>query len=151
MTARYSAALPDILGAMDRGTDGNTPMKPLISIVDDDQAVREALQRMLQSYGFRTAVFASAEQLLASGRPCDESCLILDVRMPGMTGLGLHHHLISEGCRVPIILMTGSPTLRERERAMSMGVVSYLTKPVDERILLDTLREALQHDRHAAD
>jgi FixJ family two-component response regulator len=126
-------------------------VEPLISIVDDDQAVREALQRMLRSYGYTTAVFASAEQFLASGRPCDESCLILDVRMPGMTGLGLHHHLISEGCRVPIILMTGSPTLRERERAMSMGVVSYLTKPLDERILLDTLREALEHRSHAAD
>ena len=125
-------------------------MGPLISIIDDDQAVREALQRMLRSYGFTTAVFGSAEQFLASGRPCDESCLILDVRMPGMTGPGLHHQLISEGCRVPIILITGSPTQAERERAMSMGVVSYMTKPVDERILLDTLREALQYDNEAA-
>lgn len=125
--------------------------KPLISIVDDDRGVREALQRMLRSYGFSTAVFDSAEQFLASGRPCDESCLILDVRMPGMTGLGLHRYLIAEGCRIPIILITGSPTLGERERAMSMGVASYLTKPVDERVLLDTLREALEHGDHAAD
>ena len=99
-------------------------MEPLISIIDDDQAVREALQRMLRSYGFTTAVFASAEQFLASCRPCDVSCLILDVRMPGMTGLALHHHLVSEGCRIPIILITGSPTNGERERAMSMGVAS---------------------------
>ena len=126
-------------------------MAPLISIVDDDQGVREALQRMLRSYGFTTAVFGSAEQFLASGHPRDESCLILDVRMPGMTGLGLYRHLLSEGCRLPIILITGSPTRWERERAMSMGVASYLTKPVDERILLDTLREALEHDSHAAD
>jgi FixJ family two-component response regulator len=126
-------------------------MGPLISIVDDDQGVREALQRMLRSYGFTTAVFGSAEQFLASGRPSGESCLILDVRMPRMTGLGLHHQLVSEGCRVPIILMTGSPTQGERERAMSMGVVSYLTKPVDEHILLDTLREALQYGSQAAD
>jgi two-component system response regulator FixJ len=131
--------------------DERRAMDPLISIVDDDQGVREALQRMLRSYGYTTVVFASAEQFLASGRPCDESCLILDVRMPGMTGLGLHHQLISEGCRIPIILMTGSPTCGERERAMSMGVVSYLTKPIDERILLDTLRGALQHGSHAAD
>jgi FixJ family two-component response regulator len=126
-------------------------MGPLISIVDDDQAVREALQRMLRSYGYATAVFGSAEQFLASGRPCEESCLILDVRMPGITGLGLYHRLISEGCRVPIILMTGSPTPREQERAMSMGVVSYLTKPVDEGILLDTLRGALQYGSRADD
>lgn len=124
-------------------------MEPLISIIDDDPGVREALQRMLRSYGFATAVFGSAEHFLASGRPCDESCLILDVRMPGMTGLGLHHHLVSEGCRIPIILITGSPTRGERERAMSMGVVSYLAKPVDERTLLDSLREALGHDSHA--
>ena len=126
-------------------------MEPLISIVDDDQAVREALQRMLRSYGFATAVFASAEQFLASGRRCDASCLILDVRMPGMTGLGLYRYLVSQGCRIPIILITGSPTLGEQEQAKSMGVVSYLTKPVDERILLDTLRGALQYDSRADD
>jgi len=126
-------------------------MQPLISIIDDDQAVREALQRMLRSYGFTTAVFASAEQFLASGRPCEEACLILDVRMPGMTGLGLYRHLISEGCRIPIILITGSPTTGEREHAMSMGVASYLAKPLDEHLLLATLRAALEHRSQAAD
>lgn len=126
-------------------------MEPLISIVDDDQAVREALQRMLRSHGFATAVFSSAEQFLASGRPCDEFCLILDVRMPGMTGWGLHQRLLSEGCRIPTILITGSPTSGERERAMSMGATSYLTKPVDELALLQTLREALEHDSQTAD
>lgn len=120
-------------------------MEPLILIVDDDQAVREALQRMLRTYGFTTAVFGSAEQFLASGRPSDAACLILDVRMPGMTGLGLQRHLVSDGCQIPIILITGSPTPGERELAMSMGVVSYLAKPVDERVLLKTLREALEH------
>ena len=126
-------------------------MQPLISIIDDDRAVRDALQRMLRSYGFTTAVFASAEQFLASGRPCEEACLILDIRMPGMTGLGLYRRLISEGCRIPIILITGSPTSGERERAMSMGVVSYLAKPLDEGVLIETLREALEHGCQAAD
>jgi FixJ family two-component response regulator len=148
MAARHQAAPPDIL---DSGGQTDIPaMEPLISIVDDDQAVREALQRMLRSHGFATAVFASAEQFLASGRPGNESCMILDVRMPGMTGFGLHRHLVSEGCRIPIILITGSPTSGERERAMSMGVVSYLTKPVDEGVLLETLHEALQHGSQAA-
>jgi len=126
-------------------------MQPLISIIDDDQAVRDALQRMLRSYGFTTAVFASAEQFLASGHPCDEACLILDVRMPGMTGLGLYRHLMSEGCRIPIILTTGSPTPGERESAMSLGVASYLAKPLDEHLLLETLRAALEHRSQAAD
>ena len=126
------------------------PMEPLISIVDDDKAVRQALQRMLRSYGFATAVFASAEQFLASEHPCGASCLILDVRMPGMTGLGLHHRLVAEGCRIPIILITACPTSGERERALAAGAASYLAKPVDERVLLDVLREALEHGGQAA-
>jgi len=126
-------------------------MQPLISIIDDDQAVRDALQRMLRSYGFTTAVFASAEQFLASGHPCEEACLILDVRMPGMTGLGLYRHLRSEGCRIPIILITGSPTTGERESAISLGVASYLAKPLDEHLLIETLRAALEHRSQAAD
>ena len=126
-------------------------MQPLISIIDDDQAVRDALQRMLRSYGFTTAVFTSAEQFLASGHPCEEACLILDVRMPGMTGLGLYRHLMSEGCRIPIILITGSPTTGERESAISLGVASYLAKPLDEHLLIETLRAALEHRSQAAD
>jgi len=134
---------------VDRRTDA--AMQPLISIIDDDQAVRDALQRMLRSYGFTTAVFASAEQFLASGHPCEEACLILDVRMPGMTGLGLYRHLMSEGCRIPIILITGSPTTGERESAISLGVASYLAKPLDEHLLIETLRAALEHRSQAAD
>jgi FixJ family two-component response regulator len=125
-------------------------MDPVISIIDDDQAVREALQRMLRSYGFATAVFASAEQFLISDQPSSTSCLILDVRMPGMTGMALHHHLISEGCRIPTILITACPTSDEQERAIATGAVSYLAKPFDERVLLDTVREVLEHGRHAA-
>jgi FixJ family two-component response regulator len=80
----------------------------MISIVDDDGPVREALQRMLRSYGFETATFGSAEQFLHSGKPDRTSCLILDVRMPGMTGIALHQHLVAEGCRIPTILITAA-------------------------------------------
>lgn len=124
--------------------------EPLVSIVDDDQGVREALQRMLRSHGFATAVFASAEQFLVSEHPGRTRCLILDVRMPGMTGIGLHDHLIAEGCRIPTILITACPTSGEQERAIATGAVSYLAKPFDERVLLDTVREALQQGSHAA-
>jgi FixJ family two-component response regulator len=126
-------------------------MEKLISIVDDDGPVREALQRMLRSYGFATAVFGSAEQFLNSDEPGRTSCLILDMRMPGMTGLALHQHLLAEGCRIPTILITACPTSGERERAIAIGVVSYLAKPFNEHVLLETVREALEHGSHAAD
>jgi FixJ family two-component response regulator len=125
-------------------------MEPLISIVDDDGPVREALQRMLRSYGFATAVFGSAEQFLSSEEPAQTSCLILDMRMPGMSGLALHQHLVAEGCRIPTILITACPTSGERERAIAIGVVSYLAKPFNEHVLLETVRDALEHGSHAA-
>ena len=125
-------------------------MEPLISIVDDDGPVREALQRMLRSYGFATAVFGSAEQFLSSDEPGRTGCLILDMRMPGMTGLALHQHLVAEGCRIPTILITACPTSGERDRAIAIGVVSYLAKPFNEHVLLETVREALEHGSHAA-
>ncbi len=120
-------------------------MGPLISIVDDDKAVREALQRMLGAYGFATAVFASAEQFLMSDEPRRTACLILDMRMPGMTGMALHHRLRAEGCRIPTILITARPTNSERDRAIATGALSYMAKPFDEHALLDTVREALDH------
>ena len=125
------------------------PMEPLLSIVEDDQAVRDALQRMLQSHGFATAAFASAEQFLGRAKTDGTACLILDVRMPGMTGLALHDHLIRTGCRIPTILITASPTNGERRRAIASGVASYLAKPLSEQVLLDTIREVLEDGRQA--
>jgi FixJ family two-component response regulator len=128
----------------------STGAERLISIVDDDRAVREALQRMLHSHGLATAIFASAEEFLTSQQPFRTSCLILDVRMPGMTGMALHDHLVAEGCRIPTILITACPTSRERERAIATGAISYMAKPFDEHLLLDTVREALEHQGRAA-
>jgi FixJ family two-component response regulator len=119
-------------------------MEPLISIVDDDMAVRDALQRMLKAYGFATTVFASAEQFLNRPTSRSASCLILDVRMPGMTGLALHNYLIAAACRIPTILITACPTSGERRRAIASGVASYLAKPLSEEVLLDSIREALE-------
>ena len=119
-------------------------MEPLISIVDDDKAVRDALQRLLQAHGYATAVFASAEQFLSRAQAHGASCLIVDVKMPGMTGLALHDYLISTGCRIPTILITAGPTGGERRRAIASGVASYLAKPLSEQVLLDTIREVLE-------
>jgi FixJ family two-component response regulator len=134
-----------------RYVDGHVfPMEPLIAIVDDDEAVGNALQRMLKSHGFAADVFASAEQFLRGPQPSTASCLILDVRMPGMTGLALHNYLIGAGCRIPTILITACPTRGERRRAIASGAASYLAKPLSEDVLLDTIREALEDSRQTA-
>lgn len=126
-----------------RGKRGPYSMEPMISIVDDDQSVREALQRMLRSHGFVTQAFASAEQFLNSEAPSHAACLILDVRMPGMTGLALHDRLTAQGNRIPTILVTACPTEGEGARAVANGAYSYLAKPFDEERLVATLRGAL--------
>lgn len=117
----------------------------MIAIVDDDKAVRDALQRMLRSHGFAAAVFDSAEHFLAKAGPGQTACLIADVRMPGMTGIALHDHLTSHGFRLPTILITARPSSSERQRANELGPAWYLAKPLSEQILLDTVREALEN------
>lgn len=121
------------------------PMEPLISIVDDDKAVRDALQRMLNAHGFTTDVFASAEQFLNRPKSRNASCLILDVNMPGMTGVALHNYLIATACVIPTILITGCPTSGERRRVIASGAASYLAKPLSEEVLIDTIRGALKN------
>lgn len=115
----------------------------LIAIVDDDKGVRNALQRMLRAHGFDAAVFDSAEHFLSEAAAAHPACLIADVRMPGMTGIALHDHLTAQGVRLPTILITARPTVGERQRAIGLGVTSYLAKPLTEHILLETVREAL--------
>lgn len=118
-------------------------MNPVICIVDDDEPVRLALQRMLRAHDFATAVFPSPERFLHSTSARQAACLILDVRMAGMTGFDLHELLNVEGCRIPTILITARPTQGERERAIATGVKSYLAKPIGETELLRSVREAL--------
>jgi FixJ family two-component response regulator len=123
----------------------STAVAPMIAIVDDDKAVRDALQRMLRSHGFAATVFDSAEHFLTAAGPDRTACLIADVRMPGMTGIALHDHLTSRGFRLPTILITARPSSGERQRAIAQGAASYLAKPLSEQILLDTVREALEN------
>lgn len=120
-------------------------MEPLIAIVDDDKAVRDALQRMLRSHGFASTVFASGEDYISAAGPDFTSCLIADVRMPGMSGLELQDYLRTHGFLLPTVLITAQPTSREQRQAIAGGAVSYLAKPLSEQILLDTVREALEN------
>jgi FixJ family two-component response regulator len=118
-------------------------MEPLISIIDDDESIRAALQRILASHGLVAAIFASAEQFLASDQLRQAACLIADVRMPGMSGLQLHQHLLTDGYQIPTILITGCPTEADRDAALAAGVIAYLPKPFSERALLDDVAAAL--------
>ena len=117
--------------------------KLLISIVDDDEPMREAVKGLMKSLGYRVEVAASAEEFLRSPYVRRTSCLIADVQMPGMTGLDLHCHLSASGKGIPTVLITAYPDDSVRERALAAGVIGYLSKPFDETDLLACIRSAL--------
>jgi len=117
---------------------------PLISVVDDDESVRESLQALVRSVGFGVMVFASAEEFLTSGRLADTDCLILDVRMPGMNGLELQRHLAANHFAIPIIFITAHGDEESRKRALANGAADYLFKPFSEEGLLNAINAALK-------
>jgi len=119
----------------------------MITIVDDDDFVRESLRDLLESLGYAVSTFESAERFLQSGRLPETSCLISDVKMPGLSGLDLQSRLLAEGRRIPVIFITAFPEERFRIRARSAGAVGFLIKPLDEGSLISCLETALQ--RHA--
>jgi FixJ family two-component response regulator len=116
---------------------------PVISIVDDDESVRTAMRDIVESFGFTAGTFRSADEFLQSGRLRDTACLILDIQMPGMSGLELHNRLIASGHRVPTMFVTAFPDMRVRDRAMQAGAVGYLSKPFDRNDLLGCIRSSL--------
>ena len=117
--------------------------KPLISIIDDDESMREAIKGLMRSLGYRVEAVASAQEFLTSRLVGRTSCVIADMQMPGMTGLELYQRLSTSGKRVPTILITAYPDDGVRERARSAGVVGYLSKPFEEDDLLACVRSAL--------
>lgn len=117
---------------------------PLISVVDDDESVRESLQSLLRSVGFAVKVFASAEEFLNSDHLRDTDCLILDVSLPGMNGIELHRHLVAGHFEMPVVFITAHGSNEEvRTRALRDGAVDYLIKPFSEDALLNAVRTAL--------
>src|ERR1700741_4469151 len=103
---------------------------PVVSIVDDDPSMRLATDRLVRSLGYTAHVFASAKDFLESPHAAGSRCLIADVQMPGMSGLELQEHLLTQGRRIPIILITAFPEERARERALRAGALCFLTKPI---------------------
>jgi FixJ family two-component response regulator len=116
---------------------------PLISIIDDDESMLESTKGLVRSLGYQVATFASAEEFLKSERVDDTSCLIADVRMPGLSGIDLQRRLIARGVRMPTIFITAFPEEATRRRAMTAGAVGYLGKPFSEESLLSCLDAAL--------
>jgi FixJ family two-component response regulator len=116
----------------------------LVAIVDDDDSMRGALQGMLKAVGYPAQAFASAEEFLKSGQQRQTSCLIADIRMPGMSGLDLQAHLNAERCKIPIIFITAHGDAKMRIQALRAGAVEFLSKPFDEEVLLESVRAALE-------
>jgi FixJ family two-component response regulator len=119
------------------------PKVPVISIVDDDESVREATRGLVRSLGYAAAAFASAEEFLQSERLHDTSCLITDVQMPGLSGIELQSRLTAAGHRMPVIFVTAFPEERIRVRALEGGACGFLRKPFSDECLIGCLDKAL--------
>jgi FixJ family two-component response regulator len=116
---------------------------PAIAVIDDDSSVRRALQRLLRSAGFAVETFATAREFLDAGRLSQTACLVLDVHLPGMTGLQLQEHLAISGARVPIVFITARYEGPMHERASKAGAVGYLRKPFDQETLIGAIGKAI--------
>jgi FixJ family two-component response regulator len=127
------------------------PKGPLIAIVDDDESMRVTIKDLLESAGFSAAEFARAASLLYSRRLSHVSCLIADMRMPKMTGLELHQHLVASNRAIPTILMTAYPDERTRAQAVKANVVCYLIKPFSADELLASVRRAVRSHEPGAE
>lgn len=120
--------------------------EPTVFVVDDDVAICESLECLLGAEGFRTRTFDSAEAFLAEYDQEQPGCLVLDVRMRGMTGLELHERLTHDGITIPVIILTGHGDIPMAVRATQAGVVDFLEKPVNDQVLLQRVRDALERD-----
>jgi FixJ family two-component response regulator len=119
---------------------------PVISIIDDDESVREGTMDLFKSMGFITVTFPCAADFLSSDRLHETSCLIADVQMPGMTGFELHNRLVESGNIIPTILITAYPDDGDRARALQAGVICYMVKPFKYNDLLECIGLALERD-----
>ena len=118
--------------------------RPMISIVDDDESMREAIISLMRAAGYEPEAFPCARDFLDSGQVLRTDCLIADVQMPGMSGIELHGKLVQSGKAIPTVLITAHPDEKARELAMKAGVVCYLAKPFNEDELLDCIQTALE-------
>ena len=124
-----------------------TEAAPIVFVVDDDPSVRRAIKRLIGSEGLQVELFGSAQEFLKSRRPDAPSCLVLDIKLPGISGLDFQPQLAAAGIRIPIIFITAHGDIPMTVRAMKAGAVEFLTKPFRDRDLLDAIQIALERDR----
>jgi FixJ family two-component response regulator len=120
---------------------------PTVFIIDDDRGMRQAIQDLVESVGLRAESFATGQEFLNKRRTSDPSCLVLDVRLPQMSGLDFQHRLTEIGMQIPIIFITAHGDIPMSVRALKSGAVDFLTKPFRDQDLLDAIQQALQRDR----
>jgi len=124
--------------------DGSGNERPLLSVVDDDESMRESLPELIKEFGFAARAFSSAEAFLSSGSVDETSCLILDIAMPGMSGPELHQELKRRGEKIPIIFITAQKDETIRAQALEQGAAGFLFKPFSDAALLAAIKTALQ-------
>jgi FixJ family two-component response regulator len=127
---------------------GALPEKPIVLIVDDDVSVREGLSSLFKSVGMDVKLFASAPEMLRQRLPDAPCCLVLDIRLPGLSGLDFQTQLINAAIHVPIVMVTGHGDIPMTVRAMKAGAVDFLTKPFREQEMLDAVARAIERDRN---
>jgi FixJ family two-component response regulator len=120
---------------------------PIVFVIDDDELVRAAIRGMLKSVGLRAETFETPQEFLGSKRPDGPSCLVLDVRLPGVSGLDFQRELADAGASIPIIFITGHGDIPMTVKAMKSGAIEFLTKPFRDQDLLDAIHQALDRDR----
>ncbi|MGC2493117.1 response regulator transcription factor [Candidatus Binatus sp.] len=121
----------------------------IVYVVDDDESVREAIQNLIRSVGLHVEAFASAQDFLRSKRPDVPGCLVLDIRLPGFSGLQLQRKLADADIKIPIVFMTGHGDIPMTVKAMKAGAVEFLTKPFRDQDLLDAIQQGIETDRSA--
>jgi len=121
--------------------------RAVVFVVDDDPSIRRSLETLLRSVGHDVHLFSSAQEFMRAERPDAPGCLVLDVRLPGMSGLTFQQELARAGVAVPVIFITGHGDVRMTVRAMKAGAAEFLTKPFDDQVLLDAVHASIERDR----
>jgi FixJ family two-component response regulator len=121
--------------------------RAVVFVVDDDPSIRRSLGSLLRSVGHEVRLFASAQEFMSAERPDAPGCLVLDVRLPGMSGLTFQQELAKAGIHIPVIFVTGHGDVPMTVRAMRAGAVDFLTKPFDDQVLLDAIHSSIERDR----
>lgn len=136
--------VPDAPGIAPLGQN-DAKMTPTVFVVDDDPGVRDSLELLISTQGIRVCTFDDPQRFLASAWQDEIGCIVLDIRMPHINGLQLQERLNAEGCKLPIIFITGHGDIEQCTRAFKEGAADFLTKPVDTQRLLDNIRKAIRH------